>query len=372
MAKKGLMKKLIVLIFIFLISATYGLLVGVYRIFPFALLQNTKDRIENNFIDEDAELEKQYSQINLDDIVRVTPENIDSLRVKMNTIIFDSELLPNTFPDSISEIEDPYFSDLDGLKKIEQFVINQTHEINSIGYIFHPKNPVNRLIVYHQGHGGDFSLGKKSIEYFVERGFTVYAFSMPTVGRNNHPIIQIDNLGELLLDDHEKFKFLKNPLQYFISPIITMINYASDKNYKDISMVGISGGGWTTTLAAAVDSRIKFSAPIAGTYPMFIHFRQRKSSFGDFEQTNFTLLSEINYLDMYILGSVGQNRKQLQILNKYDSCCFNGADYKIYEQYIAEKCKKFNSGSFSVFSDTSHSEHKISNQALFKIIEALK
>ena len=32
-------------------------------------------------------------------------------------------------------------------------------------------------------------------------------------------------------------------------------------------MMGKSGGGWTTTLAAALDPRISFSAPIAGSIP---------------------------------------------------------------------------------------------------------
>jgi hypothetical protein len=37
--------------------------------------------------------------------------------------------------------------------------------------------------------------------------------------------------------------------------------------YKRIVMMGLSGGGWTTTLAAALDPRIDLSIPIAGSIP---------------------------------------------------------------------------------------------------------
>jgi PhoPQ-activated pathogenicity-related protein len=37
--------------------------------------------------------------------------------------------------------------------------------------------------------------------------------------------------------------------------------------YKHIVMAGLSGGGWTTTIAAAIDPRIQLSIPIAGSIP---------------------------------------------------------------------------------------------------------
>lgn len=366
------MKKFLILAFVILISATYGLLVGVYQIFPFKLLQNTKIRIEEQYVDQNLEGERQYSEVKLEDFISVSPNNLDSLKTKLNTILFGTKTLPNNLPDSVIDIEDQFYSDLTKLDKIEQFEIKQKYGINSIGYIFHPKNPINRLLLYHQGHGGDFSLGKQTIDYFLEKGFTVYAFSMPLVGKNNQPKIYLDKLGEFTLDEHEKFKYLENPLQYFISPVITMINYSMDKNFSDISMVGISGGGWTTTLAAAVDSRIKFSFPVAGTYPMFIRFRRPTKAYGDFEQTYEKLVLQINYLDMYIMGAAGKGRTQLQILNKYDSCCFDGVDYQSYNEFIAAKSKEFDGGSFEVFSDTSHAEHKISELALSKIFETIQ
>jgi PhoPQ-activated pathogenicity-related protein len=37
--------------------------------------------------------------------------------------------------------------------------------------------------------------------------------------------------------------------------------------YKHIVMAGLSGGGWTTTISAAIDPRITLSMPIAGSMP---------------------------------------------------------------------------------------------------------
>lgn len=58
------------------------------------------------------------------------------------------------------------------------------------------------------------------------------------------------------------------PLRFFIEPVILCVNYAVNVlGYKHVVLVGLSGGGWTTTVAAAIDPRIKLSIPIAGSVP---------------------------------------------------------------------------------------------------------
>ncbi len=54
----------------------------------------------------------------------------------------------------------------------------------------------------------------------------------------------------------------------FISQILT-VNYALTLGYKHVVMFGLSGGGWSTTIAAALDSRIALSIPVAGSVPKF-------------------------------------------------------------------------------------------------------
>ena len=60
--------------------------------------------------------------------------------------------------------------------------------------------------------------------------------------------------------------------------MIIAINYI-EQIYGDvnISMCGFSGGGWTTTIAAAIDPRIKNSFPVAGSLPVFLIANTRVS-----------------------------------------------------------------------------------------------
>ena len=365
------MKKYLLIIVVIFLSFAYGILIGKYKVFPHDQVKRFQDRFEDNSAveKEDAEKKIYYSQINLDELLSVTEDNLDSLRSKLNEIIFGTKLLTKQLPDTVYNIDDSSYSNLANLDKIEQFNIIQKYGINSIGYIFNPKEKNNRLLIYHQGHRGDFILGKKTIAFFLEKGFTVYAFNMPLKGKNNQPRIYLDKLGEFPLNIHEKFKYLESPLQYFIAPVISMLNYSENKNFSDITMVGISGGGWTTNLTSAIDTRVNYSFPVAGTHPMFIRLQKPKDT--DFEQNLNELSSEINYLDMYIMGAVGKGRFQTQILNKYDSCCFYGDDYLFYEDFIASKVQQFEYGNFKVFSDTSHYEHKISKVALLEILKEI-
>ena len=57
----------------------------------------------------------------------------------------------------------------------------------------------------------------------------------------------------------------------FLEPIVQDINYFTRAvpNAGDVSMTGLSGGGWTATMAPAVDSRIKLSIPVAGSAPFY-------------------------------------------------------------------------------------------------------
>jgi hypothetical protein len=54
-------------------------------------------------------------------------------------------------------------------------------------------------------------------------------------------------------------------MRYFIEPVILTINHLLSLGYKKVFMMGKSGGGWTTTVAAAADPRISVSFPIAGS-----------------------------------------------------------------------------------------------------------
>jgi hypothetical protein len=56
-------------------------------------------------------------------------------------------------------------------------------------------------------------------------------------------------------------------MRYFIEPVALAASYAKTLGYKHVVMVGLSGGGWTTTIASAVVTDIELSFPTAGSVP---------------------------------------------------------------------------------------------------------
>ena len=103
------------------------------------------------------------------------------------------------------------------------------YSVNSIAYHFHPINSNNKLIIYHQGHRGDFILGKNTIQFFLNKGYSVIAFTMPLIGTNNKPIVSTEKLGTFKLVSHDSLNLLESnnfsPLKFFIEPVILSLNY---------------------------------------------------------------------------------------------------------------------------------------------------
>ena len=98
---------------------------------------------------------------------------------------------------------------------------------------------------------------------------------------------------------------------------------------------------------------------------------QRPADWGDYEQTIPELYSVANYLDLYILGSFGEQRRQLQILNKYDPCCFSGESFRSYEATVNQHMQTLGSGHFAVFLDTTNRQHSISPAAFEVILKTI-
>jgi pimeloyl-ACP methyl ester carboxylesterase len=167
-----------------------------------------------------------------------------------------------------------------------------------------------------------------------------------------------------------------HPVQLLLTPVAVVLNYAQPLGYESVFMTGVSGGGWTTTVYAALDPRITRSYPAAGTLPLHLredrnrtNSAQRPADWGDYEQTIPELHSIANYLDLYILSSLGGQRKQLQIVNLYDSSCFNGEAFRAFEDVVNERVRNLGGGSFEVFLDTNNRTHSISRDAMNVILQ---
>ena len=370
-------KNILILIIILIISVfIYGVFVGTYKIFPYDALDSIKSITLNEKIK--ANQENMVYENNVGELINIKNSD-DVFKLKNNLIDFiwkDNGFPDSKLPNSVNlDISNSLYDDFLNLERIDQLNIEMEYGINSISYLFIPESSNNKLIIYHQGHGGDFYNGKETIQFFLEKNYSVLAFSMPLFGMNDKPLVEISNLGTIQLTSHEHFRFLESnnfsPIKFFIEPIAISLNYL-DKNYNFLSydMVGISGGGWTVTLYSAIDDRISKTYSIAGSVPIYL--RSITENRGDYEQWLPELYQITNYLDLYIMSSYGEDKKFIQIFNKYDSCCFSGELYQTYENEIKKLLFLLNNdGDFDIFLDDTHKTHKISDYALEIIIQSM-
>ena len=271
---------------------------------------------------------------------------------------FPTEKLPETVTVSVPSP----LPELTHLARVDEFKISIGNRgFLSVAYMFHPEPNRNRLMIFHQGHANDLRAhgGRETIQFLLSKGYTVVALYMPLYGPNvKHPFQNHDQLGLLESPDF-------CPLQIFLEPVVASLNYVTRNfRFKETSMIGISGGGWTTTLYAAIDPRIQYSYPVAGTLPLYLTSwpcAERRC----WEDARAHIYSIVDYTELYILGAHGSGRKQVQVLNQFDSCCYYGIGYQTYENVVSNRLSMIGPGNFQVVSDKSFvNEHKISNYAL--------
>jgi hypothetical protein len=152
-----------------------------------------------------------------------------------------------------------------------------------------------------------------------------------------------------------------DPFIYFLDPVRRTLNYALKKyTYASIAMMGLSGGGWTTTVYAALDTRITTSVPIAGSEPLYMSLAgdvEGQDAFGDGNDFYSVIGGNVvtHYKDLYVLGAYGAGRRQTQVLNRNDDCCYGqngyigtGAWERAYELQVRQKLQALGAGAFRV------------------------
>ena len=369
------MKKRTISLFVIIFFTVffYGVYVGSYQISPYQFLNLAKEVI---FADNLHSQEDISDKIVISSIIDIDNESdILKKREALNQLIWKTKSIPNSYPDIIEKnILDERFNDLNNLKQIDKFSIEMKHGLSSYVYLFLPEKANNQLIIYHQGHSGGFINGKSTISYFLKNGYTIAALSMPLLGINNQPTVDLKHLGPVKFIGHKQFQLLEtddfSPISYFFTPVNHSLNYLDDNyNFTNYYMIGISGGGWTSTIYPAVDTRISKSFAVNGSLPLFL--RLNPEDVGDYEQFHPDLFKIANYLELYIMSSYGENREFTQVFNKYDPCCFAGLKYEYYEVELQQIIANLGKGNFSVISDDTHREHKISEYVISLIHERI-
>lgn len=264
-------------------------------------------------------------------------DDLEITRKNLKELIIAKE---NYVVNSISNFRDSRYDNISNLSGITFINVKNLKGIDSKVHFFNPKESNNKLVIFHQGHGGDFFQSIDAISYFINEGYSVIAFQMPLLGSN--PKVKTPR-RKLYVANHNflvQFNtYKKSFISYFISPVVVALDYIlENQKFDSISMTGLSGGGWTTVLAAAVDNRIDFSFPVAGSLPLDLNTSDRS----DIEYWYKSFYEKFPYLDLYLLGSTGTNRKQTQINFLNDPCCFSGGRSILYSDYMKNLSQKYN------------------------------
>ncbi len=319
-----------------------------------------------------------FYETNVKELINIKTEN--DIQVKRNNLInhiWKGNGIPKESDFIIKEnVIDERYADMTNLQRIHSYKTVMEYNVDSLSYLFIPKSSNNKLVIYHQGHGGDFVLGYSTIQKLLDKKFTVLTFSMPLKGQNSQPEVNIPNVGHIKLKNHDNFQILEtdsfSPIKFFVEPIFVTLNHVEEKyDFDSFHMIGLSGGAWTITLYSAIDDRIKSSYAVGGPLPRFLTINVSGNE-GDYETNNVGLLEHANYLDLFIMSSFGKDRSHVKILNQFDPCCYYGISYKLFEDEIRTSISNMKEGYFEIHIDSDTRKHEISEKSLDYIINKLE
>lgn len=173
-------------------------------------------------------------------------------------------------------------------------------------------NGGNSLVILHQGHGPFDLWGLPELaDAVLSTGADMLLMEMASIGQNwmlgGHPYVYRHPLP--------------TPFYAHFYPVTACLNWAlSQSPYDSAAMVGFSGGGWATTVYAALDDRIHLSIELMGSLPW--ELRTGINSLGNWDYEQSWIRGAASYEDFYALGADAAGRTRVQILNRYDQCCF--------------------------------------------------
>ncbi len=228
----------------------------------------------------------------------------------------------------------------------------------SVAALFRPRSTNGRIVLYHHGFAGTYHDQHRYLAELLEAGYGVMAFNLPGFGAN---LTGCGKSSNAFCSKHDR------PLRSFVEPVVVGINFAlGDGGFTAVDMIGFSAGAWVAMLSAAVDTRIGHSYLVAGPYPAYYGF------FAGFDEARYEpMLKAASYLDMFVMASATEGRRQLQVFNRFDRCCSSNLYGRHYEAAVQKVVAGLKGGRFDVLIDESHARHKISRLGMDAILADL-
>jgi len=239
------------------------------------------------------------------------------------------EALPSGPPPEVrSDIEDPDFEALLESARLDELVFDASQGLGSRAYHFVPDGPPqDTTLIFLLGHAGDFSGEVIIPESFVPDGYPVLELGMILQGpnRSDRSIELPGGDKRTVGGDHSVLGPLTseglNAMRLFMQPVALAVDYALARSER-VVLAGISGGGWTVDVYAALDPRLAGAVSISGSIP---HPLREGADLGDFEQRiERPIYAIAGFETLYLLSAMEQPHRQ--VFYEFDACCFRWSE----------------------------------------------
>jgi hypothetical protein len=328
--------------------------------------------------------------VDVEDLMKIhTAADADALRPQLVAQVWkDTGVLPTGLPTVRRDVGVPAeLPVLTGVRRYDRLEVAMPFGYVASVFVVEPvRSAHSRVAFYHNGHGEALDTLQRVTQGLLDHGYTVLLFAMPFYHWNpktlqdpvDPTVQQQPSHNDLNLWESASY----SPLALFLEPLAVAMNYVQ-ATYRpsSVQMIGLSGGGWATTVYPALDPRVTRSYPTAGSLPFFVRPGSPKPSptRGDWEQRADKqpgFYGVADFPDIYALGAVGRYRRQMQILNRFDECCFNGVGHRAYEAAVRQRIAVIGTdavsnesgGSWELLEDATHGDHTISPYALSVIL----
>ena len=264
----------------------------------------------------------------------------EATRQRLIDFIWDAGLPVNTLPRVTLDVPFPTgLSEIDASRvaRVDELDANISGwDFHATSYLLHPVNASNadRTVIVHNGHF-DPLLGPglpRATDLLLRNGFSVLVMNMPLLGFNTDRDGSLpsgatfDFANRANPGHYEMFTELGDTLggamyRFFLEPVVQNINYLEAVQLaSDLSMLGLSGGGWTTQMLAAIDERIKLSIPVAASSHLTVSpplCQEEEQCYAPLYGTTGDGGDGIaTWVEIYALGGYGENRRQITITNE--------------------------------------------------------
>lgn len=242
-------------------------------------------------------------------------------------------------------------------------------------YVYHifASVPNGKLVMVQGGHSSEL-YHKEIINQLLAAGFDIAYVSMPSTFQNVETNASVGGTGVSAHNAMNTLEPSMNAMEIFFFDKIKSLNYFdTNYSYTDYYITGCSGGGWTTMMLMAMDTRFTKGVSVRGTAPVqFRNFTNAGTTADwDLEQgsiadingitsavgfsttgiRNFYL--SITYFDLYLMACSGGRSIHLSH-HAADSCCHNKFTYNLWSDYIKSLASSYG-GTFNLTLNTNAS-----------------